>query len=169
MRLLTSYLASMVLTAILILGCGYSTHSLLPAHIRKVAILPSENTTTQPDLAEILTDSLIAAFRTDRTLLVTSEPEAQLTVATTVASYSRDPVAYTDAQSINRYRLAVSATVQAVDRTRDETLFDGSISADLTYNPDSLPSTGLSAEETAARRLLGKLAREVVRQVLTTW
>jgi hypothetical protein len=149
--------------------CGYSTHSLLSAHLRNVAILPAENTTTQPDLAEILTDSLVAAFRADRTLVVTDEADAHVVLSATVSSYSRDPAAYTDEQSVNRYRLAVGASVQATDRTRDEGIFDGSVSADVTYNPDSAGVAGLSSEESAARQALGKLAREIVRQVLTTW
>jgi hypothetical protein len=149
--------------------CGYSTHSLLPSHIRSVAVVPAENSTTQPDISEALTDSLVAAFKADRNLTLTDAASAQLLVSSTVSSYGRDPVAYVGDQTVNRYKVEIGASVTARDQVRDEDFFSGVISANVTYNPDSTPEVGLSSEETAQRRTVGKLAREIVRQVVTSW
>ncbi|MBM3313429.1 hypothetical protein FJY70_02410, partial [candidate division WOR-3 bacterium] len=69
--------------------CGYSTRSLLPSHLKTVAVLPAGNSTTQPGLAEALTDSLASAFASDRTLRVTNAEAASLLVNATVSSYAR--------------------------------------------------------------------------------
>lgn len=162
-----------IVPALILLGstgcCGYSTSSLLPSHIRSVAVVPAENSTTQPDLGEALTDSLVAAFKADRNLTLTDAASAQLLVTSTVSSYGRDPVAYAGDQTVNRYKVEIGASVTARDQVRDEDFFSGVVSANLTYNPDSTPDIGLSSEETAQRRTVGKLAREIVRQVVTSW
>jgi len=153
----------------LVVGCcGYSTRSLLPSHLKTVAVLPATNTTTQPGLAEALTDSLTAAFTSDRTLRVTNVEAADLVVNTTVSSYSRTPSAYTGGdttgeQAVSAYELSISAQVEARDQGRDEQFYSGTASAQVTYDPS------VKTEELAAAEAVRKLALEVVRRVLIAW
>jgi hypothetical protein len=100
---------------------------------------------------------------------VTDESHAQLALSTTVSSYSREPAAYADDQSVSRYRLGLSASVLVHDLVRDEVFFSGTVTADVTYDPDSATAPGLTAEESATQATLGRLARQTVRQVLTAW
>ena len=148
--------------------CGYSTHSLLPSHLKTVAVPPATNSTTQPGLAEALTDSLTSAFTSDRTLRVTNVEAADLVVNTTVSSYVRTPSAYTGGdttgnQAVTAYDLSVSAQVDARDQTRNEQFYKGVASARVTYDPNA------KTEEQAAAEAIKKLASEVVRQVQTAW
>jgi len=148
--------------------CGYSTRSLLPSHLKTVAVPPATNTTTQPGLAEALTDELTAAFTSDRTLRVTNTEAADLIVNTTVSSYVRTPSAYTGGdttgdQAVTAYELSVSAQVDARDQTRDEEFYSGTASARVTYDP------GAQTEERAAADAVKKLASEIVRQVQIAW
>ena len=156
-----------VLLALLVGCCGYSTHSLLPSHLRTVGVPPATNTTTQPGLAEVLTDSLTAAFTADRTLRVTNVEAADLVVNTAVSSYARTPVSYsgdsTASQSVSAYELSVGAQVDARDRARNEQFYKGVASARVTYEPSA------KTEEQAAFEAIGKLASEVVRQVQIAW
>lgn len=147
--------------------CGYSTRSLLPSHLKTVAVPPAANTTTQPGLAEALTDSLTAAFTADRTLRVTNAEAADLIVNTTVSSYSRTPASYTGDQTVSAYDLSLSAQVEARDRTRDELFYSGVASARFTYNPEV--ETGGLTEEQAADSAMKRLASEIVRQVQIAW
>ncbi len=152
------------LSIILLAGCcGYSTHSLLPSHLKTVAVPPATNSTTQPGLAEALTDSLTAAFTADRTLHVINTEAADLVVNTTVSSYSRNASSYTGDQAVSVYELSVSAQVDARDQTRNEEFYRGVASARVTYDPKS------KTEEQAAAEAIGKLASEVVRQVQIAW
>jgi hypothetical protein len=143
--------------------CGYSTRSLLPSHLKTVAVPPATNTTTQPGLAEALTDSLTTAFASDRTLRVTNTEAADLVVSTTVSSYARTPSSYTGDQAVSAYELSVSAQVEARDQTRDEVFYSGTASARVTYDPNA------KTEEVAAAEAVKKLASEIVRQVQIAW
>jgi len=146
--------------------CGYSTHSLLPSHLKTVAVPPATNTTTQPGLAEALTDSLTAAFTSDRTLRVTNTEAADLVVNTTVSSYNRAASSYSSdslQQTVSAYELSVSAQVDARDQTRNEQFYKGVASARVTYDPNT------KTEEQAAAEALKKLASEIVRQVQIAW
>ena len=147
--------------------CGYSTRSLLPSHLKTVAVPPATNTTTQPGLAEALTDSLTSAFTSDRTLRVTNVEAADLVVNATVSSYVRTPTSYTGdttaSQTVSAYDLSVSAQVDARDQTRDEAFYSGVASARVTYDPSA------KTEEEAAAEAVKKLASEIVRQVQIAW
>ena len=146
--------------------CGYSTHSLLPSHLKTVAVPPATNATTQPGLAEALTDSLTAAFTADRTLRVTNAEAADLVVNTTVSSYTRNASSYSSEslqQTVSAYELSVSAQVDARDQTRNEQFYKGVASARVTYDP------GTKTEEQAAAETIRKLASEIVRQVQIAW
>jgi hypothetical protein len=151
--------------------CGYSTHSLLPSHLKTVAVPPATNTTTQPGLDQALTDSLTAAFASDRTLHVTNVEAADLVVNTTVSNYARTPAAYTGGdttgnQAVTAYELSVSAQVDVRDQTRDEAFYSGVVSAQVTYDPNP---PNAKTEEQAAAEAVKKLASEIVRQVLIAW
>jgi hypothetical protein len=150
--------------------CGYSTHSLLPSHLKTVAVPPATNTTTQPGLAEALTDSLTAAFTADRTLRVTNTEAADLVVNTTVSSYTRTASSYTgdSVQAVSAYELSVSAQVDARDQTRNEQFYKGVASARVTYDPNATPPN-VNTEEQAAAEAIKKLASEIVRQVQIAW
>ncbi len=143
--------------------CGYSTHSLLPSHLKTVAVPPATNTTTQPGLAEALTDSLTAAFTSDRTLHVTNTEAADLVVNATVSGYSRTASSYTGDQAVSTYELSVGAQVDARDQTRNEQFYKGVASARVTYDPNA------KTEEDAAAEAIKKLASEIVRQVQIAW
>lgn len=148
--------------------CGYSTHSLLPSHLKTVAVPPAANSTTQPGLAEVLTDSLTAAFTADRTLHVINTEAADLVVNTTVSSYNRIASSYTGDQAVSVYEVSVSAQIEARDQTRNEEFYKGVASARFTYDPNADPAD-VNTEEEAADRAVGKLASEVVRQVQIAW
>jgi hypothetical protein len=143
--------------------CGYSTRSLVPSHLKTVGIPPALNTTTQPGLAENLTEALTTVFTTDRTLRVTNVEAANLVITVTVNSYSRAPASYTGSQEVSAYELALSAQVTARDQVRDEEFYSGNASARVTFDPDA------KTEEQAASEALAKLAGEIVRQVQTAW
>lgn len=151
------------LLVISLCGCGYSTRSLLPSHIRRVAIVSVTNATTQPGLAEELTDSLNTAFRADRNLQVTGVENAELLLSVNITTYSRVAAVYDAAQAISGYELSITANFESEDRLRNEQFTSGPASARLVYDPASMD------EPTAASRVIGQLARDIVRGIVTAW
>ena len=148
--------------------CGYSARSLLPPHLRTVAIPPATNSTTRPGIEEILTDSLIAAFGADRSLRVTSLEDADLVLSVDVNSYSKTAAVFDEEQTVSVYDVVISARVEAEDQVRSEIFFEGPVSGRKTYDPEQSAGTG-DPEEAAAAQAVGEVAREVVRRVLTQW
>jgi hypothetical protein len=128
-----------------------------------VAVPPATNTTTQPGLAEALTDELTTAFSSDRTLRVTNAEAADLVVSAAVSGYTRNASSYTGDQAVSAYEVSVSAQIEARDQTRDEEFYSGTASARVTYDPNA------KTEEQAAADAMKKLASEIVRQVQIAW
>ena len=154
----------LLLATLLLAGCcGYSTRSLLRADLRNVAVLPVENSTSQPGVGDEFTDLLAAAFNRDRTLKVTALDAADLAMTVRLTAYSRSPAAYSGDETITLYDLAVSAMVEADDRARSEEHYAGSLSARVSYDPDT------ETEESAVTRCLTLLADDIVRAVITKW
>lgn len=143
--------------------CGYSTRSLLPPHLRTVAVSAVENSSTLPGGGDDLTEAIVAAFNRDRNLRVSAIETADLVLTTALTSYSRTATAYDASQAISGYEVAVSARVQAEDRVRGESFLDRAVSARVNYDPAT------EDEDSAAGRALERLAEEIVRQVITTW
>lgn len=143
--------------------CGYSTRSLLPSHLREVAVVPVENNSLQPGIDLLLEDGLVDEFRRDRSLRVTTLEDADLVVTTSISSYSREPSAYTGEQQVTTYDISIGCSYEAEDRVRNETFHTGTASARVTYDP-----TG-EQEDDAARRAVGELAEQIVRAIVTAW
>jgi hypothetical protein len=146
-----------------ILNCGYSTRSLLPSHLRTIAITAVENSTTQPGLAEELTLVLPRIFSSDRNLRVTSAEQADLTLMVLITNYSRSAAAYDADQNIAAYEINISAQVEVQDQVRNENFFSGLVSSRNAYNPEA------KTEEAAISEAVDKRGREIVRQVITAW
>lgn len=148
---------------VLLMTCGYSTRSLVPSHLKTVAISSVRNSTTQPGLSDHLLDSLSAAFARARVLRTSTTERADLLVSANITSYTRTATVYDAAQRISAYEIRLSASVEAEDRVRGEPYYSGPASSRVTYNPAS------QSEDQASLRALGELARDIVRAVLTAW
>ena len=153
----------LLLVFYLVIGCGYSTRSLLPSHLKTIAVKTVENSSTQPGLAEELTFALPKAFNIDRSLRVTSIEQAHLLLSATITSYSKTAAAYNSNQEVSTYEITLTALVDVIDQIRNEPFFNGTVTSRVPYDPQR------SSEEEVARTAIEKLAREIVRQVVTAW
>lgn len=148
---------------LLICTCGYSTRSLLPSHVRTIGIKSVENSTTQPGLAEELMLKLPQALGADGNLRISSPEAADLLLEVVINGYYRTASAYDADQNITAYEITVTAEVDVKDQIRNEPFFTGTVSSRLSYTPAS------KSDETAITETVEKLAREIVRQIITAW
>lgn len=151
------------LLTLTLLSCGYSTRSLLPPHLNTVGIEPIENLSAQPEAASLLEQQLRSEFARDRTLRVVDVERGDILLKIQVTGYSKEAEAYTGDQRISSYRLTTAASVSALDRVRDENLYSGTITAQISYDPNQ------SSEEKATGDLMARLARDIVRILLLAW
>jgi len=102
-------------------------------------------------------------FNSDRNLRVTTLEQADLSVKVTVTSYSKTAVAYDADQNISGYEINVAAKVEAIDQIRNETFFEEQVITRNVYQPEE------KLEEDVIQETIEKLAKEIVRRIITTW
>ena len=140
--------------------CGYSTRSLLPAHFEKVHIRLFENRTLKPGLDELATNSVTDAFRSGSGLHITDENSADLIIEGKVSGYSKTPHTYTSDQTVTEYKITVTYSVRCLDRIKNDTFWEGSISEWAAFSTD---------EEAAIEQAAEKAADKLVETILTNW
>ncbi len=102
-------------------------------------------------------------FNLDRNLRVTTPEQADLSVRIEITSYSKTPAVYDASQNISGYEINVSARVETIDQVRNEEFFAEQVVVRNIYQPEE------KSEEDAIQEVIEKLAREIVRRIVTSW
>ena len=143
--------------------CGYSTNVLIAPHLKTIAIPLVENQTIRPGLGEALTDSLISAFTKDRHLRVTNIENANVVLTCQITSYNKAPQSYDASQNVYAYQITLDASGKCEDKVKSETIWEETVSAWITYNPNT------ETEEQGINQAIAKLSSEILRRTLTSW
>lgn len=162
----------MASSALVLAGCGtYGfSSSLLPAHIRSVALPLAENRTNRGDLSPALADSLTEAFLADQTLKVVAERDADSLVEAVVLEYRRDPFTYDAQENVQTYRVEIVLEARFVDSRKNRVVWEEKrLSQWDTYNFSSVGGRPPESEEVGIGRVLGKLTDEIVNRTLQAW
>lgn len=143
--------------------CGYTTRTLLPPHLKTIAIPVVENQTIRPGLGELLTEKLIEDFTKDRNLRVTSIEKANIVLECKISNFEKTPQAYDVSQEVYAYRIVIDVSGRCEDRVLGEVIWEEKISTFATYDPDKEP------EDEGIKRALEKISLEVLRKTLIAW
>ena len=162
-------------------GCGYTASRLLPAYYQTVYIEafdnkipitdePSERIgyiTNLPQLEERLTQGVIDRFLFDGNLRVTNKPgTADLVLSGALLDFYRQPIRRRDDNTVEEYRLNLTASVVLRDKEGKLLLEEPNLVADTTY----FLSGSLGRTETAAvDDLITDFSRRVVEWVIEYW
>jgi hypothetical protein len=153
-------------------GCGgYSfSSSLLPSHIRSVAVPLPENRTNRGDLATALADSLTEAFLDDQTLKVVAEKDADSVVEGIILEYRRDPFTFDSQENVQTYRVEIVLEARFVDVRKNKVIWEEKrLSQWDTYNFASVGGQPAESEEIGIGKVLAKLTDDVVNRTLQAW
>ena len=148
---------------IIIACCGYSTRSILPSHLKSIAIPVVGNETIKPGLGELLTEQLSEDFTKDRNLKITTLDRANLVLECKITNYEKSPQSYTANQDVIAWKITLAAEINAEDKSKSESLTKGNISTWITYD------TKTETEEQGIGKAIEKLSQEILKNVLTTW
>jgi len=140
--------------------CGYSTRSLMPAHLQRIYVDFFENRTLKAGLDEIATNNVIEAFRSGSNLRIVDQGSADLILTGSVTGYSKSPHTYTSDQAILEYKITIKYSVRCVDKERNEVFWEGDVSDYSLFETD---------EEQAIREAAKKTAERLVTNILTNW
>jgi len=172
-----AFAAAVVAAALASSSCGYAlagSGSFLPASIRIIGIPLFTNTTSYPDIAEILTAQVRTEFiGRGRYRIVPESAGVDALLTGQVTSIVITPVAFTqEQQQASRYLITVRANIELLDVQKDVVLWsDRSLAFreeyDSTSDVDTTdPSAFFGQEAGAVQRVSAEFARAIVSSIL---
>ena len=113
----------LVLAALLLGGCGYSTRGNLPDHIKTVAVPIFKNRTLEPGVESALTSGVVNAFSSGGRVRVVPLGEADAILEGEVVGFSLAGLAFDRNANVQAYRLRVVLNVEFRDVKRNALLW----------------------------------------------
>ncbi len=173
----------LLLIALIIAGCGYTTGSLLPEHLKTICIQPFRNKieltdeltpeqyrfrTYSPHLETDITKEVLDKFINDGHLKVAEEANADLILSGELIDYLKTPVHYgSDNETVEEYRISVVCSVKIMDVKKNMLMWqEPRIIGDATY---SLSGTYAKSESSAISDAVSDLARRIANRTIEGW
>ena len=167
-------------------GCGvYSFRGSLPAHIDSIAVSNVINQTSEFVLTDLTNELITNLFLTENVLRVTDLSNADSDLQVTINRITDTPSTFTAGESVQEWQINVSTKVIWYDLARNRPLFEKSFSAVSHYAPggdegsDQIDNDGDGEvdeedefgdpREAALRRLLEKIANDILNEIVSTW
>jgi hypothetical protein len=166
-----------VLTMLATSGCGYALAgrgSFLPAYIRTVGIPQFENRTATSRIEQVLTEKVRIEFiGRGRYTIRPDTVGADAVLTGEIASFSVQPVGFTEQQLASRYLFTVIMRVRFTDARTNEVLWsDDALRFSAEYELSTRSNTALEGagfldqESSAFDRIANDIARTVVTAIL---
>ncbi len=171
-RILTLFI---VLALLVLPACGYSTRSSLPAHIKKVAVLPFVNkidfqsgkpSAYVPLLEVKAHDALVNQFLFDGNLRIVDEKAGDLVLKSELIAFDRSALRYTDNNDVQEYRIAVTVRLTMSDSTGQMLWEEPSFTGEASY---FLTGVNATSEAGAVEKAIEDLAKRIVERTVEDW
>lgn len=151
-------------------GCGYTVSSVLPAHIRTIAIPTFTDNTVEHGLADDVTQSLINGFLTDRRLRIERERDADSVLRGTVLAYKNRVYAYTSQEVATQYEIVLAVKVVLRDQVKNRDLWkEDEMTVRTTYSVVSVGEAPAQTEADGRKDAIQKLTDQVVSRTVQGW
>lgn len=166
-RSLPPLLAALALVAP---GCGYTVSSVLPAHIRTVAIPTFANNTVEHGLADDVTQSLINGFLADRRLRIERERDADSVVRGTILLYRNRVYAYTSQEVATQYEVLLVIKIVFRDQIKNRDVWkEDELTVRTTYNVVPIGDEPARTESDGRKEVVQKLTDLIVSRTVQGW
>jgi hypothetical protein len=148
-------------------GCWYysTSGSLLPAHIKTVAVpLFGNETTWEYGIKEDLTDAVIDAFTRDNTLRVGAERNADSVIRATITAITEVPFTYDREEQVQEYKMQIFLNIQFEDLKERKVIWE----------EEAMEGWGTYTTEdedwqVGIERAIEKLASDIVNKTIAGW
>jgi len=158
-------------------GCGYTTSSTLPGHLKTIYIdrLANEISYTSSTSREVYfpllevdaRNAIIDRFQFDGNLTLTDTDRADLVLKGKLIEYERQGLRFTDNDTIQEYRVNVVVALELWDMTKGEIKWaEPRFVGQATY---FLSGPEATTEESAVQEALKDLARRIVERTVEDW
>jgi outer membrane lipopolysaccharide assembly protein LptE/RlpB len=163
-----SKILSLVLSLVIFLsGCAYTLKTILPEHIKKIAIPTFKNKTFHYGLEETLTDVAIREFIVDGRLRVGRKETADALLSGEITHYNREPLSYDNENIVEEYKIRILVDVAFRDLTTGEVLWkEKEMEGEATYSVRIEP---IETEQEGLERAIEELARKIVSRAIEGW
>ncbi len=164
-----------------ITGCGYTTRSMISSKYKTIYITPFVNKIDwtnesavankykiyRPLLETEITKSVIDKYIFDGNLRLGEIKSADLTLKGELVEFRRDPLRYTDTDTILEYRLNIVVNLELWDKRENKIVWqEQRFTGDTTYFTTGLQSI---SEDTAVTIGIKDLARRIVERTVEQW
>ncbi|MDP8216707.1 MAG: LptE family protein [Candidatus Kaelpia imicola] len=169
-------LATLLLAALIVSGCGYTLRSAqdspyetiyIPVFFNKISInnISSDYKLYYRGLEIELENILRERFRYDGNILpVSSVQDADIVVEGEILDYNKSALSYASNEDVDEYKITVSTNVRLIEKEKE--LWAESMSGESTY---LTAGANAKSETQALRDALGDLSRKIVDRVVINW
>jgi hypothetical protein len=153
----------LVLAAVLLAGCGYSTRGSLPDHIKTVAVPIFKNRTLEPGVESAITSGVVNAFSSGGRVKVVPLDEADAILQGEVVGYSLDGLSFDTNANVRAYRLRVVLNVEFRDVRRSAMLWrQEGLSETSDFQVAGQVSDTIARGQGAVQQAAAEIGRKVV-------
>jgi len=151
-------------------GCGYTLSSVLPSHIKTLAVPVFANSTVEFGIADEVTRQLQDSFLADRRLKIVGEREADSVLRGTVLTYRNQVFGYTQQERATQYEIVLAVKILFRDLVRNRDLWkEDALTVRTTYNVIPVGATPAKTEIEARAEAVKTLADQVVSRTVQGW
>ena len=163
----TQKILTVLISAVLISGCGYTMRACVRSDIKTISIETFENKTFEHEVETALSEILLKEFILDGTLSIVNASDADVQLSGEIVKYVLEPYTYgTDESDVEQYRIYVHANVSFRKTGEEEAIWKELIEGDATYY---LSGALAKTEEEASELALSELAKKIVSRVVRAW
>jgi outer membrane lipopolysaccharide assembly protein LptE/RlpB len=153
----------LVLAAVLLAGCGYSTRGSLPDHIKTVAVPIFKNRTLEPGVESAITAGVVNAFSSGGRVKVVPIDEADAILQGEVVGYSLDGLSFDTNANVRAYRLRLVLNVEFRDVRRSAMLWrQEGLSETSDFQVAGQVSDTIARGQGAVQQAAAEIGRKVV-------
>jgi hypothetical protein len=183
-----SHMIWWIFLSLLCIDCGYySLAGSIPPHIRSISIPLLDNQTAEFGISEGITDNLLEKFTDENILRVVDVDNSDSILRGSIVQAEDIPYTYSKEEVVGEYRFTVAIDIEWIDVANDEVLLEkrfkgwgaygigGDISSDEIDNDgdgliDDEDTDEIGDARTFATKVaVGKIAQDILNDILTTW
>lgn len=174
-------LLPVLLLAVILAGCGYTTRSLLPSDIKTIRVDNFKNAVNvaaeqsnirmyrgyRPGMEVDITTTVINKFLLDGTLKIANESSADLILKGELVDFRREPLRYDANDNVEEYRIKLIVNLEMTNRKTGAVMWtENGFAGETTYFAVGSQAKSETAAVTAA---IDDLARRVVERTVEVW
>jgi len=153
----------LLLAAVVLAGCGYSTRGSLPDHIKTVAVPIFKNRTLEPGVESAITSGVVNAFSSGGRVKVVPIDEADAVLQGEVVGYSLDGLSFDTNANVRAYRLRLVLNVEFRDVRRSAMLWrQEGLSETSDFQVAGQVSDTIARGQGAVQQAAAEIGRKVV-------